>query len=126
MTAEGRHWCRSGVFIINLEQILDVILVFSLLLLTTSKSRLGGLLSHSANTWLLRSTARDARWFQLKSFSTNNNKDYKWCVNIALNWDKIATHLKNDDRYQNPDFACKNLSVARFRKQYLKWKCLSV
>ena len=31
--AERRHWCRSGVFIINFEYILQLVLVFLLLTL---------------------------------------------------------------------------------------------
>ena len=31
--AERRHWCRSGVFIVNFEYILQLVLVFLLLTL---------------------------------------------------------------------------------------------
>ena len=29
-TPEQRHWCRSGVFVINFEQIEHIVLVFSI------------------------------------------------------------------------------------------------
>ena len=40
-TLERRHWRRSGVFIVNFEQILHVVLVFPLL--TLNKQMLVGL-----------------------------------------------------------------------------------
>ena len=42
-TPERRHWRRSGIFIVNFEQISHLILVFLLLTLRTDKYRLGTL-----------------------------------------------------------------------------------
>ena len=42
-TPERRHWRRSGVFIVNFEQISHFVLVFLLLTLRTDKYRLGTL-----------------------------------------------------------------------------------
>ena len=80
---ERRHWCHTGVFIVNFEQILFVILVFLLM---------------NLNKWMLAG---------YKSLNLHDNWHVSWHWKVSLKW----RHWKYNEFPNSGRFFCLKFSL---------------
>ena len=91
-TSERRHWCRSGVFIVNFEHISHLVLVF--LLLTLSRQMPTGSASLQANTYFQYFYPL---FFVIFAFSAdprkNNSRKVAMNINLSGKIDRETSNL---------------------------------